>query len=105
MRQVEFNSVPQVLHCMWSGAIGGAVRAVFQFIRSQSQRSRYRPAIAYSRAQGFYGEEMRRLGVEVIDLGLKSDISFPQSLRIRKLMARFPIHQFHSPEITPMLAS
>jgi len=90
---------------MWSAGIGGAERAVFQFIRSQTQRSRYRPAIAYSQSQGFYGDEIRSLGVEVIDLGLKTDKSFPQSLRIRKLMARFPIHQFHSAEITPMLAS
>ena len=105
MRHIERNNGPQVLHCMWSGGIGGAERAVFQFIRSQIQRSHYRPAIAYSRAQGFYGDEIRSLGVEVIDLGLKSDISFTQALRIRKLIARFPIHQFHSAEITPMLAS
>jgi len=90
---------------MWSAAIGGAERAVFQFIRSQLHSSRYKPAIAYSQAQGFYGDEIRNLGVEVIDLALERDLSFTQVLRIRKLISRFPIHHFHSADVTPMLAS
>src|SRR5438093_7290755 len=105
MRHVERNNAPQVLHCMWSGEIGGAERAVFQFIRSQTQRSHYRPAIAYSRAQGFYGDEVRKLGVEVIDLGLHSDLSVIEARRIKKLISHFEIHHFHAAEVTPMLAS
>jgi len=90
---------------MWAGTIGGAERAVFQFIRSQVQLSRYIPAIAYSRESGFYGGEIRKLGVDVIDLGLHRDFSVTEARRVKALIKDFEIHHFHAPEVTPMLAS
>lgn len=96
---------PEVLHILWSGNIGGATRAVFQLVRSQVQLSRYSPVLAFAQDSGFYAQEARQLGCEVINLELASDKHIHRAWRLKKIFERYPIHHFHSAEITSMLAS
>lgn len=96
---------PQVLHVLWSGNIGGATRAVFQLVRSQVHLSRYSPVLAFAQNSGFYAQEAQQLGCEVINLELTSDKYIHQARRLKRIFERYPVHHFHSAEITSMLAS
>lgn len=95
----------KVLHILWSGQIGGATRAVYQLVRSQFEQSRFTPVLAFARAQGYYCDEARRLGGEVIDLGLTSDQLITRAWALKKIFAQYPVHHFHSAEITLILTS
>ncbi len=61
------------LHIKWSGGIGGAERALYLLVKSQLERSDYLPAVAFAQPGGYYYDEIKKLGCEVIDLHLSRD--------------------------------
>jgi len=95
----------KVLHILWSGCIGGAARAVYQLVQSQMKNSKFVPAVAFAQGRGYYYEETKKLGCEVIDLGLRSDRNIFNVWRVKGILHQFQIHHFQSAEITLMLAS
>ncbi len=94
-----------MLHLLWSGAIGGAQRAVYQLVQSQVERAGFSPAVSFARSEGPYFEKIRALGVEVVELDLPGDRHPHRAWRIRRKIRDFDIHHFHSAEVTMMLAS
>lgn len=95
----------RVLHCMWSGDIGGAERALYQLLREQLRDPTIEPAILYGNARGPYAERARELGVEVIDLGLPNGRAIGRVGAIRAAMRPFDLHHFHAAEPLLMVAS
>ena len=94
-----------VLHFLWSGAIGGAPRAVYQLVREQSARDEWRVGIAFGRAQGTYAQMLRELGCEVIDLDMRSGADILSALRHVGRLREFDIHHFHALEVGQIAAS
>lgn len=94
-----------VLHIVWSGDIGGAERAIYQLVRAQQRLSTYKPAVAFAQRSGYYAGLIKGLGCEVLDLGLEKDRQLHEAARVARSIRRFKVHHFHSPDITPMLAS
>lgn len=94
-----------VLHINWSGGIGGAERALYQLVKSQLAHSQYRPAVAFAQAGGHYYQRIVALGVPVIDLNLRSDKQIHKIPAIRRQLAPYTLHHFHSAELTIMAAS
>jgi 1,4-alpha-glucan branching enzyme len=59
------------VHVLWGGDVGGIERLVHDLVIEQS-RLGSRASVAFGRAEGFFADRIRELGVEVIDLGLRS---------------------------------
>lgn len=95
----------RVLHFLWSGAVGGAQKAVYQLVKSQQAKGRFRPALAFARSEGPYFERVRQLGITVVELNLPGDRRCYRAWDIRRKIRPFAIHHFHSAEVTMMLAS
>lgn len=96
----------KVLHINWAGSIGGAERALFQLVKAQQTLSpSYEPVVAFAQTGSYYDQLISQLGCEVIDLGLKTDWQLHEALRIRRIFREFPIHHFHSAEISLMVSS
>jgi len=95
----------EVIHILWSGRIGGKERAVYQLARSQLAHSRFRPAVAFGRAEGHYVEEFRKLGCPVVDLSMRRGADVLRIPSIALKLKPFAIHHFHSAEGPIMLGS
>lgn len=95
----------EVLHLLWNGAIGGAERAVYQLCRAQQKYSKFKPTMAYAKAGGFYGDQLRNAGIKVIELGMHRGRDVWALPAVRRALRAYPIHHFHGAEIIPMLAS
>jgi glycosyltransferase involved in cell wall biosynthesis len=95
----------RVLHCLWSGEVGGTERAIYQLAREQQGDPSIAPAVLFARARGPYWQQVRELGVPVVDLGLEHGRAIRELGRIERAMREFDIHHFHSAEPLLMLAS
>ncbi|MFB0564540.1 MAG: glycosyltransferase family 4 protein [Candidatus Aminicenantaceae bacterium] len=95
----------KVLHILWNGSIGGTPRAVFQLVQSQLRQSPFVPAVAFAQDGGYYCEEIKKLGCEVLSLKVKNDRNIFNVLRMKNIFEKYPIHHFHSVEVAMMFAS
>jgi glycosyltransferase involved in cell wall biosynthesis len=94
-----------VLHCLWSGKIGGAERAVYQLAREQLHDSTLAPALLFAQGQGLYWEHAQSLGCPVSQLGIPHGHAVRSLRAAVSVMRDFDIHHFHSAEPLLMLAS
>jgi glycosyltransferase involved in cell wall biosynthesis len=95
----------RVLHCLWSGEIGGAERAVYQLVREQLSDPGVEPAFLFGQGRGRYWEAARELGCPVIALDLPNGRAFWATGRVATSMRGFDVHHFHSPEPLLMMGS
>lgn len=95
----------RVLHCLWSGEIGGAERAVEQLVRAQLQDAETAPALMFGQGKGLYWERAQTLGCPVLTLDLPHGHSIPRIPRVASAMKRFDVHHFHSAETSLMMSS
>lgn len=94
-----------VLHCLWSGEIGGAERAVEQLVRVQLRDPDLAPALLFAQPRGPYWERARTLGCPVVELDLPHGHSLARLHRVSDVMRGFDIHHFHSAEVSLMASS
>ena len=94
-----------VLHCLWSGSIGGAERAVFQLVREQLRDPGLEPALLFARGGGLYWEKAQSLGCPVLTLDLPHGHALRKLPAIVAAMRPFTIHHFHGAEPLLMMAS
>jgi glycosyltransferase involved in cell wall biosynthesis len=94
-----------VLHCLWTGNIGGAERAVYQLVREQLHDSTLAPALLFAQGQGLYWEHAQTLGCPVSQLGAPHGHAVRSLRAAVSVMRDFDIHHFHSAEPLLMLAS
>jgi glycosyltransferase involved in cell wall biosynthesis len=95
----------RVLHCLWTGEIGGAERAVYQLVREQIRDSSLEPAILFAQGRGHYWSAANSLGCPVIDLALWHGHALREVRQIATRMRDFDVHHFHSAEPIVMLSS
>ena len=95
----------RILHCLWSGEIGGAERAVYQLVREQLKDPWLQPAPLFAQGRGLYWERAQALGCSVFALGIPHGHAVRALNTATDLMRRFDIHHFHSAEPLLMLAS
>lgn len=65
------GDLPRVTHVLWSGEVGGIERLVHDLVDEQ-MRLGVDVSVAFGQARGFFAEQIRALGTQVIDLGLRS---------------------------------
>lgn len=95
----------RVLHCLWSGEVGGAERAVYQLVREQLRDPTLAPALLFAQGRGLYWEYARALGCPVIALELPHGHALRDLGRSMEALSDFDLHHFHSAEPLLMLAS
>src|SRR5438128_4734197 len=95
----------RILHCLWSGEIGGAERAIFLLARQQRDDPLLEPALLFAQARGPYWEAARRLGCPVIALNLPHGRAIRRLSAITAAMRGFDVHHFHSAEPLLITAS
>lgn len=95
----------RVLHCLWSGGIGGSERAVYQLARGQIQQAEVEPGLLFAHGDGHYWKEAQMLGCPVVDLELRHGHALASIHRVADAMRGFDVHHFHSAEPLFMLAS
>jgi len=95
----------KILHVLWTGSIGGAQRAVYQLVQAQLRSSRFIPSVAFAVPSGHYYDKIRTLGCEVLSLPLRSDRNPLRAMRVKPALKHFPVHHFHSAEVTISVAS
>jgi hypothetical protein len=93
-----------VLHCLWSGSIGGAERAVFQLVREQLRDPGLEPALLFASSGGFYWEQAHELGCPVVTLDIPHGHALGKLPAAIEAMRPFAIHHFHGAEPLLMLA-
>jgi L-malate glycosyltransferase len=86
-----------VVHVLWSMDIGGAQRALYQLIREQRRRGRRADLVVVNTA-GFYGEQTRKDGADVYELGARSALDFRAGRRLARLVSVYDIVHFHAVE-------
>ncbi len=87
-----------ILHVLWNMEIGGAERALFQFVREQRSRGLHADVLLGSHA-GLYGERTRELGAKVYELGMSGPFDFAKGNAARGIMGDYAIMHFHSAEL------
>lgn len=87
-----------ILHVLWNMEIGGAERALFQFVREQRSRGLQADVLLGSHA-GLYGERTRELGAQVYELGMSGPFDFAKGRAARGIMHDYAIMHFHSAEL------
>jgi glycosyltransferase involved in cell wall biosynthesis len=95
----------RVLHCLWSGEVGGTERAVYQLVREQMKDPGLEPALLFARSQGVYWEKAGSLGCTVVTLGLPHGHAVGRLPHVAAAMRGFDIHHFHSAEPLLMFGS
>ncbi len=95
----------RVLHCLWSGELGGAERAVYQLVREQLKDSSLEPALLFAQGRGLYWDRAHEVGCGVLTLGIPHGHAVGAVGTVADLMRGFDIHHFHSAEPLLMLAS
>lgn len=88
----------KVLHCIWSGEVGGAERALYQLVKAQKRDGDLDVAVLFGRAKGHYSELLRSAGCPVIDAGLRHGGDILGLPRLIRVMRAFDVHHFHSVE-------
>jgi glycosyltransferase involved in cell wall biosynthesis len=101
----ESSPALSVLHCLWSGAIGGAERAVFQLVREQLRDPGLEPAFLFAQGGGLYWQRAHSLGCPVLNLNLPHSHALRALPAIVDAMRPFAVHHFHSAEPLLMLGS
>ena len=90
------ESPGSVVHVLWSGHVGGIERLVHDLAVVQSGRG-IEVAVAFGQPEGFFADRIRDLGIEVLDLGLRSgsDLS-PRKIRSgARLLRKFDVLHTH----------
>ena len=95
----------EVLHCMWTGGIGGAERAVYQLVREQIETPGIEPGLLFARGEGEYFERARELDCPVLTPQLGSGHDLMGARRAALAMRSFDLHHFHSAEPVLFAAS
>ena len=95
----------RVLHCLWSGELGGAERAVYQLVREQLKDSSLEPALLFAQGRGLYWDRAHEVGCGVLTLGIPHGHAVGAVGTVADLMRGFDVHHFHSAEPLLMLAS
>lgn len=95
----------RVLHCMWSGHVGGAQRAVYQLVREQLRGGSVTPAVLFAQGEGPYWERMRALGCPTLAAGLANGHDVARIGSIAKQMRPFDLVHCHGAEPLFILAS
>ena len=67
------SEIVKVLHCITSLTPDGAQQMLYKVI-SQIDKNKFSTCVVNLRSAGIIGEELKKLGVEVIDLGMKPGI-------------------------------
>ena len=94
-----------VLHCLWSGSIGGAERAVFQLVREQLRDPDLEPALLFATGGGLFWEKAQSLGCPVVTLDLPHGHALRKVPAVVAAMRPFTVHHFHGAEPLLMFAS
>jgi glycosyltransferase involved in cell wall biosynthesis len=95
----------KILHFLWSGAIGGAERAVYQLVREQMRHPGCRVGVMFGQAHGVYFDRIRDLGCPILcaDLGNGREV-----FKLRAIVHQigpYDIHHFHNIEPLQFIAS
>jgi glycosyltransferase involved in cell wall biosynthesis len=90
----------RVLHII-SGIDRGGAEKHLRFLLNNIDRKRFLPSLVYLKGKGEMEDDFRSLGVEVANIGLKSNLDIPGFLRLKRLIRRgkFDIvhtHLFHA---------
>lgn len=102
MRPARTGRPPSVLHVMWSLAIGGAERAVYQLATAQHAAG-LNTGVLVASDLGLYGRRLREAGVQVEALGQRSVLDPLGWARAARRFAAWDIVHFHVPEPPLML--
>ncbi len=94
-----------VLHCVWSGHVGGAQRAVYQLVREQLRDGSVTPAVLFAQGVGPYWERMVALGCPTFDAGLANGRAVARIGAIAEQMRPFDLVHCHAAEPLFILAS
>jgi glycosyltransferase involved in cell wall biosynthesis len=105
MAEVESRRPLGVLHCLWSGEVGGAERAVHLLVREQLRDPALAPALLFAQGRGAYWEKAKQLGCPVITLDLPNGRAVGRLGAAATAMRPFDLHHFHSAEPLLILAS
>ncbi len=95
----------RVLHCVWSGHVGGAQRAVYQLVREQLREGSVAPGVLFGQSGGPYWDRMVALGCPTLDAQLPSGRSFSRVGAVAELMRPFDLLHFHGTEPVYIMAS
>lgn len=97
---ISHNKGPgRILHVLWNMEIGGAERALFQFVREQRARGIHADVLLGANA-GLYGMRTRdELGAAVYELGMKGPFDTKRGNAAREIMRDYDIMHFHSAEL------
>jgi glycosyltransferase involved in cell wall biosynthesis len=93
---------PSVLHVMWSLAIGGAEKAVYQLATAQHAAG-VSTGVLVASELGLYGTRLRDAGVQVEALGQRGVLDPIGMVRAARRFAAWDIVHFHVPEPPLML--
>ena len=94
-----------MLHCVWSGHVGGAQRAVYQLVREQLREGSMQPGVLFGQSGRPYWDRMVALGCPTLDAQLPSGRSFSRVGAVAELMRPFDLLHFHGTEPVYIMAS
>jgi glycosyltransferase involved in cell wall biosynthesis len=88
---------PSVVHVTWAGGVGGIERLVHDLALAQS-RIGMDVSVAFGQANGLFADRLRALGIEVLDLGLRSgyDVRPGTATRAARMLARSDVVHAHA---------
>src|SRR4051794_25688393 len=92
----------RVLHVMWTLAIGGAERAVYQLVLAQRQ-ARIEAGVLVASDLGLYGDRLLAQGAPVETLGQRRGFDVGACLRARSILSSWDVVHFHVAEPLLML--
>ena len=95
----------KILHFLWSGAIGGAERAVYQLVREQMGHPGCRVGVMFGQAHGFYFDRIRDLGCPILCANLGNGRDVFKLRAIVHQIGPYEIHHFHNIEPLQFIAS
>jgi glycosyltransferase involved in cell wall biosynthesis len=94
----------RVLHVMWTLAIGGAERAVYQLVLAQREAGTEVGVLVASKP-GLYGERLVEHGVAVETLSQRHGFDVAAARRAQSILSRWGIVHFHVAEPPLMFAA
>jgi glycosyltransferase involved in cell wall biosynthesis len=95
----------RILHFLWSGAIGGAERSVYQLVREQLKEEWDEIAVLFANANGPYVELCRSAGCRVEEIGIVGGTDLRALPKIVSRIRAYDLHHLHSVEPLFFLAS
>jgi glycosyltransferase involved in cell wall biosynthesis len=102
---LDGDQLLRVLHCLWSGAVGGLERVLYQLVREQRRDPVIEPAVLFAQDRGPYVDAVRSLGVPVIALDVSRGYSASALGLLASSMRPYHLHHFHAAEPLLMAAS